>query len=101
MSKATYLQLTFLFIELNRCFFSLGWGGGGVNKIMNIFLLGQLQVFFEPVSSKRDKLASAPIKDSDQPVHPHSLIRVFNGRSMGSQGSSVSSIRKLRSECAD
>ena len=25
-------------------------------------------------------------KDSDQPVYPHSLIRVFNGCSIGNQG---------------
>ena len=33
----------------------------------------------EPVSSKRLKLARTPIEDSD----PHSLTRVFDGRSMG------------------
>ena len=42
------------------------------------------------------KLANAPIEDSDQPVHPHSLIRVFDGYSMASQKSNVSSGRKLR-----
>ena len=33
----------------------------------------------EPVSSKRYKLACAHIEDSDQPAHPRSLIRVFDG----------------------
>ena len=42
------------------------------------------------------KLAVAPIIDSDQPAHPHSLIRVFDGRSMGSQGIDVSSGGKQR-----
>ena len=39
----------------------------------------------------------------DHPSHPRSLIRVFEGRSMRSQGSSVSSGGKLRlwSKCAD
>ena len=37
----------------------------------------------ELVSNKRYKLACAPIEDSDQPAHPHSLIRVFADRSMG------------------
>ena len=48
---------------------------------------------FEPVSSNGYKLAFAPIEDSVQPAHPRSLIRVFNGRSMGSQGSSGVKLR--------
>ena len=48
-------------------------------------------------------LACAPIEDSDQPAHPRMLIRVFNGRSIGSQGSKDSSGENLRdlSDCAD
>ena len=42
------------------------------------------------------KLACAPIDDSDQTAHLRSLIRVFNGRSMGSQGFNVSSREKVR-----
>ena len=42
------------------------------------------------------KLACAPIKDSDQPAHLYSLIIVFDGHSMGSQRSNVSSGRNLR-----
>ena len=47
------------------------------------------------VSSMRKKLACVPIEDSEQPAHPHSLIRVFDGRSIASQESSISSGRKL------
>ena len=50
----------------------------------------------EPVSSEKYKLACAPIEDSDQPARPRSLIRFFDERSMGSQGSSLSSGEKLR-----
>ena len=32
---------------------------------------------FEPQHDKTNKVASAPSKDSDQPGHPLSLIRVF------------------------
>ena len=53
-------------------------------------------LLIEPVSSKRYKLACAPIEDSDQPAQMRRLIRVFDGRSMGSQGFSVSSGGKLR-----
>ena len=42
---------------------------------------------FELVSSKRYRLACAHIEDSDQPAHLLTLIRVFNGQSIGSQGS--------------
>ena len=60
----------------------------------------------EPVSSKRYKLACAPIQDChDQPAPPHSLIGVCNGLSLGSQGPTVSSWVKLRFQsdcrCAD
>ena len=46
---------------------------------------------YEPVSCKMYKLACAPTKDSDQPAHPRSLIRAFDGRSMGNKGLNVSS----------
>ena len=44
-----------------------------------------------------------PIEHTDQPAHPRSLIRIFERRSMGSQGSNVSSVGKLRlrSDCAN
>ena len=38
----------------------------------------------EPLHDKTSKMACAPSEDSDQPGHPHSLIRVFTVRSMGS-----------------
>ena len=47
------------------------------------------------MSSIRYKLACAHIEDSDQTAHPRSLIRVIDGRSMGSLGSKVSSGGKL------
>ena len=47
-------------------------------------------------------MACAPIKDSDQTAHPCSLIRVFDGHSMGKQESNVSSGGKIKlwSDCA-
>ena len=45
------------------------------------------RTLYEPVSSKRYKLAYAPIKDTDQTAHLRSLICVFDVHSMGSQGS--------------
>ena len=53
--------------------------------------------------SKRYKVAYAPIEDSDKTAHLRSLIRVCDGRSMDSQGSSVSIGGKLRlcSDCVD
>ena len=59
--------------------------------------------YLQPVSSKRHKLASVPIEDSDQPAHLRCLISVVDGRSMASQGSNVSSSGKLRlwSGCGD
>ena len=51
---------------------------------------------FEIEFSKNYKLACAHIKDSDQPAQWRRLIRVFNGRSIGSQGSNISSGGKLR-----
>ena len=50
----------------------------GAKKVLKIF---------KPVSRKRYKLACEPIKDSAQPVHLRSLIRVLDWHSMGSQGS--------------
>ena len=39
---------------------------------------------FEPLHEKTNKMAYAPVDDSDQPGHPPSLVRVFTVRSMGS-----------------
>ena len=38
----------------------------------------------EPPHDKTNQMSCAPSEDSDQPGHPHSLIRVFAVRSMGS-----------------
>ena len=51
---------------------------------------------FVRVSSHRYMLACVPIKDSDQTEHPLSLIRAFDGHSMGSHATHVSSGVKLR-----
>ena len=45
----------------------------------------------ETPHDKTNKMICAPSKNSDQPGHPPSLIRVFTKRSMGSWGPSVSS----------
>ena len=37
-------------------------------------------LLFEPPHDKTDKMACAPTEDSDQPVHPPSLIKVFTVR---------------------
>ena len=53
----------------------------------------------DPMSIKRYKLTCAPIEDSDQPAHTHSLIRVFDERSSDSQWSNVSpGGKQLRNE---
>ena len=56
-----------------------------------------VRISTELVSSKRYTLVCAPIEDSDQHAHPHSLTRIFNGtvRSLSSQGSIVSLRGKL------
>ena len=59
-------------------------------------LTRSISFYLQPVSSKRHKLACAPIEDSDQPAHLRCLIRVVDGRSMGSQRPNVSSGEKLR-----
>ena len=51
---------------------------------------------FEPMSRKRYNLACALNEDLDQPAHTRSLIRVFDVRSMDSQGFNIYSGGKLR-----
>ena len=50
-----------------------------------------------------ERLQVRPRDDSDQLAHPRSLIRIFTGHSVGSQGSKAFSggRRKLRSAYAD
>ena len=45
----------------------------------------------------------ASSEDSDQPAHSHSLIRIFTGRTLASQGCKVSIYgqQRLCSDCAD
>ena len=65
--------------------------------------LNLCQVFiFEPPHNKTNKM-TAPSEDSDQPWHPHSLIRVFAVRSMDSEGPKLSSSgqRRFLSDWAD
>ena len=62
-----------------------------------------LTILIEPAHDKTYKMACVPSEDSDQPVHPPSLIRVFAVRSVGSWGLKLSSCRqrKLWSDWAD
>ena len=78
-----------------------GWFLG--TKPKSMCFQNMIIVAIEPVFNIRHKLACTSIEDSDQPAHPRSLIRVFDERSMGSQGSNVSSGGKLRlwPDCAD
>ena len=64
--------------------------------LYNSLFYKELLVINELVSRKRYKFACGPIKTSDHTVHMHSLVRVFDGHSMSSQGSNVSSSGKLR-----
>ena len=48
-----------------------------INAIILYIIFNQnLKEKIEGMSSKRFKFASAPIEGSDQPAHPHSLIRL-------------------------
>ena len=47
-------------------------------------------------NSERYNVVCAPVEESDQPALSRSLIRVFDGSSMDSQGSNISSGEKLR-----
>ena len=57
---------------------------------------------YEPGRSISYTITTDPAKNSGQPAHPRSLIKVFVGQSAGSQGSNASSggQRRLRSACA-
>ena len=60
----------------------------GVALFIKRFLVGGIRVptnfQTEPHRHKTNKMACAPSEDSDQPGHPHSLIRVLAVRLMGS-----------------
>ena len=51
---------------------------------MDCLSLPRAICLIEPPRDKTNKIACAPSEDSDQPRHPHSLIKVFTVRSMGS-----------------
>ena len=53
-------------------------------------------LYYMPPHDKTDKMIYAPSKDSDQPGHPPSLIRVFAVHSMGNSGPKVSSCGQRR-----
>ena len=57
---------------------------------------------FEPQREKTYLQTCAPNEDSDQPAHPRSLIKIFTGRVLDSQGCEVSWCGqwRLRSDCA-
>ena len=50
----------------------------------------------EPKHNKTNKMTFAPSEDSDQPVHPHRLIRVFTVHLMRNQGPKASSCEQRR-----
>ena len=56
----------------------------------------KISLKFEPPHNKTNLMTCAPNEDSNQPGHPPSLIRVFAVRSVGSQGSKVSSVGQRR-----
>ena len=70
--------------------------------VIYIFIYLILLHQFEPGTCFPTGLHARPAK-TDQPAHPHGLIRVFAGHSVGSPGSKASSgtKRRLRSACAD
>ena len=65
-----------------------------VSALSSLFL--RKAAIFEPPHDKTSKTACAPSKDSDQPGHSSSLIRVFVVRSMGSLGPELSSCGQRR-----
>ena len=70
----------------------------------HLLILGTSETYsYKPGHNISYKIACVPSEDSDQPAHPRSLIRVFTGHSLGSQGSKASSggQRRLWSDCAD
>ena len=66
--------------------------------LIRIALLREITRLYwnEPPHDKTNKMTCVPSKDSDQPGHLPSLIRVFTVRSMGSEGPKVFSCRQRR-----
>ena len=53
-------------------------------KVKSMIMRSLVWVYTKPPHDKTNKVTCAPSKDSDQPGHPPSLIRVFTVHSMGS-----------------
>ena len=53
-------------------------------QLLITHFFNQKALIFEPVHDKTNKIVHAPSKDSDQPGHTPSLIRVFAVHSIGS-----------------
>ena len=67
-------------------------------KNMHLFYDSDCQLLIDTshkYASITRNLAFAPIDDSDQAAHMRSLIRVFDGRTIGRQGLNISSGGKL------
>ena len=57
-----------------------------VMKCICAAYVDSMKKHFEPPHDKTNKMTLVPSENSDQPVHPPSLIRVFAVRSVGSLG---------------
>ena len=86
MSSSGYLQRLFCLRCMN---FSRSY-------LMKLLYYVYVNEVYELVSIKTSKLVCASIKNSDQPAHHHSLIRVYDGRSFGGQEFRVYSCEPLR-----
>ena len=64
-----------MLMNVKHASFSVGEDGA--------LLEGMASLTFEPKHDKTNKMSCGPSKDSDQPGHPPSLIRVFAVRSVG------------------
>ena len=89
-----------LIVKLIRQCRYASWSESLLNKSFNKFCCVPTH---EPQHNKTNKVTCGPCKDSDQPGHLPSLIRVFAVRSLGSQGPNTSSCgqQRLWSDWAD
>ena len=74
-----HLNFSWKMVTSLKCYFPMQ------NPIKNLF---DTSIRFEP---QHNKMTCVHSKDSDQPGHPPSLIKVFSMRSEGSQGNEASS----------
>ena len=65
--------------------------------------MNESHLIYEQQHEKTHLRTCPPSEDSDQPAHSRSLIRIFTGRILDSQGCKVSPCgqRRLKSDCAD